>query len=88
MTTVCVFFHGWQSKYLDAFKYIVSLHQCSATTKWLSQLKMSNVYGNFENEIFNSPHVSDNFPQFSFSWPWLRSWPWPLTEGHSKILWL
>ena len=27
---------------------------------------MSDFYGNFENEIFNSPHVSANFPQFSF----------------------
>ena len=27
---------------------------------------MSNLYGNFENEIFNSPHVSANFSKFHF----------------------
>ena len=31
-----------------------------------SKLKMFNLYGNFENEIFNSPHVLANFPHFSF----------------------
>ena len=57
----------------DEYKYtIISCmaprHQCSATAKWLSQTKMPNLYGNFENEIetFNSQNVLANFPQFIF----------------------
>ena len=57
----------------DEYKYtIISCmaprHQCSATAKWLSQTKMPNLYGNFENEIetFNSQNVLAHFPQFIF----------------------
>ena len=63
MTTARIFCSRFTEKW-DACKYITPRHQCSPTTKWLSPLKMSNLYGNFENEIFNSPHVLANFPHF------------------------
>ena len=56
----------WLSKFLYAWKYIALRHQCSATTKWLSPIQMSNLNGNFENEILDYPHFSANFLKFSF----------------------